>query len=60
MHWLVTSPEDMAVLAEINRGASDRALGRSRLKSTTQLDTTSTTNRRKRSSGASPTGTPRT
>jgi DNA-binding MltR family transcriptional regulator len=27
MHWLVTSPEDMAVLAEINQGASDRALG---------------------------------
>jgi DNA-binding MltR family transcriptional regulator len=27
MAWLVTSPEDMAVLAEINRGASDRALG---------------------------------
>jgi DNA-binding MltR family transcriptional regulator len=27
MQWLVTSPEDMAVLAEINRGASDRALG---------------------------------
>jgi DNA-binding MltR family transcriptional regulator len=25
--WLVTSPEDMAVLTEINRGASDRALG---------------------------------
>jgi DNA-binding MltR family transcriptional regulator len=25
--WLVTSPEDMAVLAEINRGASGRALG---------------------------------
>jgi hypothetical protein len=27
MHWPVTSPEDMTVLAEINRGASDRALG---------------------------------
>jgi DNA-binding MltR family transcriptional regulator len=27
MQWLVTSPEDMAVLVEINRGASDRALG---------------------------------
>jgi hypothetical protein len=25
--WLVTSPEDMAVLGEINQGASDRALG---------------------------------
>jgi DNA-binding MltR family transcriptional regulator len=25
--WLVTSPEDMAVLSEINQGASDRALG---------------------------------
>ena len=27
MIWLVTSEEDMAVLAEINLGASDRALG---------------------------------
>jgi DNA-binding MltR family transcriptional regulator len=27
MEWLVTTDEDMAVLAEINRGASDRALG---------------------------------
>ena len=27
MQWLVTSPEDMAVLEEINRGGSDRALG---------------------------------
>jgi DNA-binding MltR family transcriptional regulator len=29
MHWVVTStsPEDMAVLDEVNRGASDRALG---------------------------------
>jgi DNA-binding MltR family transcriptional regulator len=27
MQWLVTSSEDMAVLDEINRGASDRALG---------------------------------
>ena len=27
MQWLVTSEEDMAVLAEVNRGASDRALG---------------------------------
>lgn len=27
MQWLVTSPADMAVLAEINQGASDRALG---------------------------------
>jgi DNA-binding MltR family transcriptional regulator len=27
MQWLVTSAEDIAVLAEINRGASDRALG---------------------------------
>jgi hypothetical protein len=27
MHWLVMSPEDMAVLAETNREASDRALG---------------------------------
>jgi hypothetical protein len=26
MQWLVTSPEDMPVLAEINRAASDRAL----------------------------------
>jgi DNA-binding MltR family transcriptional regulator len=25
--WLVTSPEDMAVLAELNQGASDRAVG---------------------------------
>ncbi len=27
MQWLVTSPEDMTVLVEINQGASDRALG---------------------------------
>lgn len=27
MQWLVTSAEDMAVLGEINQGASDRALG---------------------------------
>jgi DNA-binding MltR family transcriptional regulator len=27
MQWLVTSPEDMAVLAEVNQGVSDRALG---------------------------------
>jgi hypothetical protein len=27
MIWMVTSEEDMAVLAEINLGASDRALG---------------------------------
>lgn len=27
MHWVVTSPEDMAVLEEVNKGASDRALG---------------------------------
>jgi DNA-binding MltR family transcriptional regulator len=26
VQWLVTSPEDLAVLVEINRGASDRAL----------------------------------
>lgn len=27
MQWVVTSPEDMAVLEEVNRGASDRAIG---------------------------------
>jgi hypothetical protein len=27
MQWVVTSPEDMAVLDEVNSGASDRALG---------------------------------
>jgi hypothetical protein len=27
MHWVVTSPEDMAVLEEVNKGASDRAIG---------------------------------
>jgi DNA-binding MltR family transcriptional regulator len=27
MQWVVTSPEDMAVLDEVNRGASDRAIG---------------------------------
>src|SRR5262250_3050373 len=26
-HWTVTSPQDMDVIIELNRGASDRAIG---------------------------------